>query len=88
MEKEEPYDALYIDESVTGEQLALLAEVRRTRDQQKVTDSLAALRTAAADPSVNTMPFLIDAVKVYATVGEISDAFRDVFGTYQEPALF
>jgi methylmalonyl-CoA mutase N-terminal domain/subunit len=88
MEKEEPYDALYIDESVTGEQLALLAQVKQTRDQQKVTDSLAALRTAAADPNVNTMPFLIDAVKVYATVGEISDAFRDVFGTYQEPALF
>ena len=34
------------------------------------------------------MPFLIDAVKVYASVGEISDALRDVFGTYQEPALF
>ena len=34
------------------------------------------------------MPRLVDAVKTYATVGEISDAFRDVFGTYQEPALF
>ena len=34
------------------------------------------------------MPVLIDAVKAYATVGEISDALRDVFGTYQEPALF
>jgi methylmalonyl-CoA mutase N-terminal domain/subunit len=34
------------------------------------------------------MPFIIDAVTVYASVGEISDALRDVFGTYQEPAAF
>jgi len=88
MEKEEPYDALYIDESVTGEQLALLAQVKKSRDQEKVAVALQALRKAAADATLNTMPFLIDAVKVYATVGEISDAFRDVFGTYQEPALF
>jgi methylmalonyl-CoA mutase N-terminal domain/subunit len=88
MEKEDPYDILYIDESVTGEQLAELHRVRTTRDNQKVEDSLQALRNAAADPNANTMPFIIDAVKVYATVGEISDALRDVFGTYQEPALF
>jgi methylmalonyl-CoA mutase N-terminal domain/subunit len=88
MEQEEPYDALYIDESVTGEQIALLNKVRAERDLQKVKDALHALRNAAADENVNTMPLLIDAVKVYATVGEISDAFRDVFGTYQEPALF
>ncbi|HEX8408712.1 MAG TPA: methylmalonyl-CoA mutase family protein [Thermoanaerobaculia bacterium] len=88
MEQEEPYDALYIDESVTAEQIAGLNKVRAERDQQKVQDALQALRNAAADENVNTMPPLIDAVKVYATVGEISDAFRDVFGTYQEPALF
>jgi methylmalonyl-CoA mutase N-terminal domain/subunit len=88
MDQEEPYDALYIDESVTGEQLALLAKVKASRDPQQVEATLQALRKAAADPSVNTMPFLIDAVKAYATVGEISDAFRDIFGTYQEPALF
>jgi methylmalonyl-CoA mutase N-terminal domain/subunit len=87
-EKEDPYDALYIDESVTGEQLALLNKVRAERDQQKVQDTLQALRSAATDENVNTMPFIIDAVKAYATVGEISDALRDVFGTYQEPALF
>jgi len=88
LEEEEPYDALYIDESVTGEQLASLNRVRESRDRQKVQDALQALRNAAADPNANTMPFIIDAVKVYATVGEVSDAFRDVFGTYQEPALF
>ena len=88
MEKEEPYDALYVDESVTGEQLALLAQVKAQRDGAKVKQSLQALRKAAADPETNTMPFILDAVKTYATVGEISDALRDVFGTYQEPALF
>jgi methylmalonyl-CoA mutase N-terminal domain/subunit len=88
MEGEDPYDILYIDESVTGQQLALLKQVRDERDQQKVTDALQALRSAARDENANTMPFILDAVRVYASVGEISDALRDVFGTYQEPALF
>jgi methylmalonyl-CoA mutase N-terminal domain/subunit len=88
METEEPYDALYIEDSVAGEQIERLNRVRAERDSAKVHDALQALRNAAADPSANTMPFIIDAVKVYASVGEISDALRDVFGTYQEPALF
>jgi methylmalonyl-CoA mutase N-terminal domain/subunit len=88
MEKEDPYEILYIDESASGQQLANLERIRKTRDSRRVEETLQALRNGAADPNVNTMPLLIDAVKVYATVGEISDAFRDVFGTYQEPALF
>jgi methylmalonyl-CoA mutase N-terminal domain/subunit len=88
MEKEDPYDILYIDESASTEQLAYLKKIRAERDQQQVQDTLQALRNAATDESVNTMPFIIDAVRTYATVGEISDALRDVFGTYQEPALF
>ena len=88
METEEPYDALYIEDSVAGEQIERLNRVRAERDGAKVSDSLQALRNAAADPNANTMPFIIDAVRVYASVGEISDALRDVFGTYQEPALF
>jgi len=88
LEEEEPYDALYIDESVTAEQLALLNKVRATRDARRVEETLQALRNAAADSGTNTMPFILDAVRAYATVGEISDALRDVFGTYQEPALF
>lgn len=88
METEDPYDILYIDDSAAGEQLAALKRIRATRDNQKVQDTLQALRNAAADESVNTMPFIIDAVRVYATVGEISDALRDVFETYTEPALF
>jgi methylmalonyl-CoA mutase N-terminal domain/subunit len=88
MEKEDPYDVLYIDESATGQQLASLKRIRAERDQQKVTDALQALRNAAKIETENTMPFIIDAVRAYATVGEISDALREVFDTYQEPALF
>jgi len=88
LEEEEPYDALYIDESVTVEQLEILNRVRATRDGRRVEETLQALRNAAADEATNTMPFILDAARAYATVGEISDALRDVFGTYQEPALF
>src|SRR5438874_4060514 len=84
----EKYAPLYIDESVTALQLAELQRIRSTRNAQKVEESLQRLRNAAADEQANTMPFIVDAVKAYATVGEISDALRDVFGTYQEPALF
>jgi methylmalonyl-CoA mutase, N-terminal domain len=85
---EEKYDALYISESVTGEQIGTLNRVRQSRDKRAVEQSLERLRNAAADPNANTMPSIIEAVKAYATVGEISDALRAVFGTYQEPALF
>jgi len=88
MEKEDPYEILYIDESVTAEQIGALNRVRQTRDNQKVQDALQKLRNVAADESANTMPVMIECVKAYATVGEISDALRDVFGTYQEPAAF
>ncbi len=85
---DERYEALYIDESVTGEQINALNRVRQSRDKRAVEQSLERLRNAAADPNANTMPSIIDCVKAYATVGEISDALRAVFGTYQEPALF
>jgi methylmalonyl-CoA mutase N-terminal domain/subunit len=88
VDEEEPYEALYIDESVTGEQLATLNAVRSRRDSKAVADSLQRLRNAASDESVNTMPFILDCARVYASVGEISDALREVFGTYAEPALF
>ena len=85
---DEKYDTLYIGESVTGEQLELLRQVKASRNTAAVQDALQCVRNVAADPNANTMPVLIEAVKTYATVGEISDALRDVLGTYQEPALF
>ena len=78
---------LYIDEGAAERQAARVRRLRRERDNAAVDRALGALTRGAAGEE-NTMPLLIDAVKAYATVGEISDAFRDVFDTYQEPALF
>ncbi len=86
-EVEQPLETLYIDDAVEGQQKEALAEVRRTRDGKAVTSSLAALRQACADGK-NVMPPLVEAVKTYATVGEISDVMREVFATYEEPAVF
>ena len=85
---EDKYEPLYIDESVTEQQLAALDRVRRSRDANAVQKALQQLRERAVDTEVNTMPLILDCVRAYASVGEISDALRDAFGTYQEPALF
>jgi methylmalonyl-CoA mutase N-terminal domain/subunit len=86
-EVERPIETLYIDEAVEDEQKAAVAELRRSRDGRAVTSALSALRQACADGK-NVMPPLIEAVKTYATVGEISDVMREVFATYEEPAVF
>ncbi len=64
-----------------------LAAVRHERDADVVAARLAAVRTAA-ESGENIMPSVIDAVEVYATVGEVCGALRDVFGSYQEPVRF
>jgi methylmalonyl-CoA mutase N-terminal domain/subunit len=85
--EEQPLEILYIDDAVEGQQKKAVQELRRTRDGKAVTSALHALRQACADGR-NVMPPLIDAVKTYATVGEISDVMREVFATYLEPAVF
>lgn len=67
------------------EQLERLARVKRERDVDQVDEALKSLRRAALDTDSNIMPATIAAVRAYATVGEIFDVLRDVFGTYQEP---
>jgi methylmalonyl-CoA mutase N-terminal domain/subunit len=78
---------LRIDHSVEELQRKRLEAVKQERDSAAVEASLAAIRTAAADPTVNLMPPIIDAVKTYATEEEISNTMRDVFGTYVEQAI-
>lgn len=78
---------LRIDHSVEELQRKRLEAVKQERDSAAVEASLAAIRTAAADPTVNLMPPIIDAVKTYATEEEISNAMCDVFGTYVEQAI-
>jgi len=64
-----------------------LNELRSQRDSEAVNEALERLRQAAQG-SENLMPFIMDAVRVYATVGEISGVFREVFGEFQEPVRF
>jgi len=69
------------------EQVARLGKVRATRDAAKVAQTLDAL-TRAAREGRNVMPAAMDAVKAYASVGEVCGALKTVFGTYKEPVRF
>ncbi len=91
--EETPQQILYIDESVRESQTEKLKRLRTRRSQADVTRTLNALRQAAArEPQAakgkisdaNTMPYILDCVRSYATVGEICEALRDVYGTYEE----
>jgi methylmalonyl-CoA mutase, N-terminal domain len=88
---------LYIDESVAQRQTEKLQALRKRRDNQELARRLEALKHAAAqDPIVrpdgrisdaNTMPYIIDCVRAYATVGEICQALKEVYGTYEEVSI-
>jgi len=80
---EPPIEILYIDESAADAQLAKLEQLKRTRDGDAVKRTLDALRDGARG-TTNLMPPIIDAVRAYATVGEVCDALRDVWGEYEE----
>src|SRR6202049_1070662 len=83
---EKPLDILQIDETVAHRQAERLSKLRADRSKSEVDRRLNALRKAAQGQD-NLMPYLFDAVKAYATVGEICDALREVFGTYEEVAI-
>ncbi len=85
---EEPAEVpiLVIDEAVRDRQVARLEETRARRDRGMVANALEKVRRAARDGD-NTMPATIEAVRAYATLGEICDALRDVYGLYEEPAF-
>ena len=83
---EPPLPILYIDESTAGKQLARLQELKRTRDSDAVRRSLDALRATARGKG-NTMYPLLDCARAYATVGEMCDALREVWGEYEEVPL-
>lgn len=78
---------LYIDQVGEQAHLERLNRVRRERDQAAVKRTLENLRRVA-EGTENTMPAIIEAVRTYATLGEIMDVFRAVFGEYMEPAVF
>src|SRR4051812_29580540 len=95
--KEESPSILYIGEEVREAQTKKLKTLRAKRDNTQVQRTLDALKKAAAAEPVarkdgnisdaNTMPFIVNCVRAYATVGEICDALRQVYGTYEEVSV-
>jgi methylmalonyl-CoA mutase N-terminal domain/subunit len=77
---------LEIDESIEKKQIRRLRALKRNRNNKKVRKILDEVCQVAKSRD-NTMPVFVEAVKAYATVGEISDALRDVFGVYKEPSM-
>jgi methylmalonyl-CoA mutase N-terminal domain/subunit len=86
MENDSQIPTLAIDESVRGHQIERLDQTRTKRDSGAVANALEKLKRAAQHAE-NTMPATIEAVRAYATLGEICSALRDVYGVYEEPAF-
>jgi methylmalonyl-CoA mutase N-terminal domain/subunit len=85
-EDEPEPETLEIGTEIEKKQIERLRKLKQERDNQKVNEVLSRVRDVVRSDQ-NIMPVLIEAVKAYATVGEISDALRDVFGEYREPNL-
>jgi len=95
--EENPTKILYIGEEVAIHQTAKLNKLRARRSNEAVQRALDALKNAAAQEPVvksnhqmsdaNTMPYIIDAVRAYATVGEICEALKEVYGVYEEVSV-
>ena len=85
-EEKRPIDILVIDEGVAEAQRRKLAELRKQRDNARVQSSLEALGSAASTDR-NLMPFILECVRTYATLGEMCDVLRGAFGIYEEPAF-
>ncbi len=86
-EDEEPMEILRISPQAEQEQVDRVREVRRRRDAARHAKALVNLRKAAQAPRENLMPHIVDAVRAYATEGEIMGTMVDVFGLYTEKAI-
>lgn len=85
-EEHRPIPILRVGPEVEQEQVSRLTDLRKVRDSFRMAGALEELQEAAAC-SENVMPYLIEAVKAKATIGEISRALQEVFGTYREPVV-
>jgi methylmalonyl-CoA mutase N-terminal domain/subunit len=86
VEENRPIEILVIDEKVASHQRQKLEELKRRRDHSRVQATLQALGSAAPTEK-NLMPYILECVRAYATLGEMCDVLRKVFGTYEEPAF-
>jgi len=87
VEEKAPPETLRIDEAVEEKQIARLQKVKKERDNRKVAQILKDLR-AASRTDKNLMPYVIEAVREYATEQEICDVWRDIFGEYRDPGFY
>ena len=87
VEEKKPIETLRINEEAQRRQVERIAMVRETRDNVKVQDALEGLRKSFEDERANSMYPIIKAVRAYATLGEIMDVGRKVFGDYKEPPI-
>lgn len=78
---------LRVDPSMAEKQITRLKALKESRDNVKVKEALEEIRNAAKDESANLMPKILEAVKVYATLGEICDILREEFGEYRESII-
>jgi methylmalonyl-CoA mutase N-terminal domain/subunit len=86
MDESDGMPILVINEGVRDQQVERLERAKARRDAGAVSNALEKLKRAASDGD-NTMPATIEAVRAYATLGEVCDALRDVYGLYEEPAF-
>jgi methylmalonyl-CoA mutase N-terminal domain/subunit len=87
-EEETPVKTLQVDRVVERKLVERLKEIKRQRSETRVKESLTNLRHGAEQDGVNLMPLILEAVKQYATLGEICSTLRDVFGEYKPPSIF
>jgi methylmalonyl-CoA mutase N-terminal domain/subunit len=87
-EEETPIKLLQIDPEIEKKLVERLKQVKKQRNQAKTEETLNKLRRAAEKEDANLMPFILQAVKEYATLGEICDTLRGVFGEYKPPSIF
>ena len=85
-EDDEKLELLKIDMKIQEDQVKFLSKIRRERNNDEVSRKIAALKKAASGED-NLIPFIIEAVKAYCSIGEISDALRKVFGEYKETVV-
>jgi len=83
----EPIPFLKIDETAAKQHLARLHDVKKTRNNAHVKEKILELKKAASDKQ-NLIPYILSCVKTYATLGEIMDSLREVYGEYQEPITY
>ena len=87
-EEKVPMKLLQIDPAIEKKLVEQLKKIKRERNKGKVNETLTRLRGAAEKENVNLVPFILEAVKEYATLGEVCRTLREIFGEYKPPSIF